>query len=40
MAALQDCMANPANFLKYQGNPKVMAVFQKGKNVYVCASSP
>jgi hypothetical protein len=29
MEALQSCMSNPANFLKYQNNPKVMGVFNK-----------
>eukprot|EP00047_Mylnosiga_fluctuans_P003271 m.228318 g.228318 ORF g.228318 m.228318 type:complete len:443 (-) comp11726_c0_seq1:48-1376(-) len=29
MDALQDCMGNPANFAKYQSNPKLMALFAK-----------
>lgn len=27
--AFQDISTNPANFMKYQNNPKVMALFQK-----------
>ena len=28
-AAFKDIMANPGNIMKYQGNPKVMALLQK-----------
>ena len=28
-AAFKDIMSNPGNIMKYQGNPKVMALLQK-----------
>lgn len=28
-AALQDCMTNPSNIMKYAGNPKIMNLLKK-----------
>lgn len=34
MAALKDIMSNPANLLKYQNNPKIMALIGKAQSKF------